>query len=48
MSEPYLHCLCGHSIYAHYLTGACDNPACSQSCKTTGFQQCDCNGEKNR
>jgi hypothetical protein len=48
MSAPYLHCQCGHSIYAHYPTGQCDNPGCSRSCADTGFEQCDCNGEKNR
>lgn len=47
-SKPDLHCQCGHSIYTHYPAGTCNNPGCSQSCAVTGFQQCDCKGEKNR
>ena len=43
-SEPYLHCQCGHSIYAHLPTGKCDMP----DCVCGGFDQCDCRGEKNR
>lgn len=42
--EPYLHCQCAHSYYAHVPTGKCGNPGCV----CAGFDQCDCKGEKNR